>query len=78
MPNPTGPVRLTAKEARRTKGVLYLRKLPTVLKLEFKSITARRQETMEEVINELIRKYVADPGCVGRWRKKREKKGAAV
>jgi tRNA uridine 5-carbamoylmethylation protein Kti12 len=74
---PETTVRLTAaQQARRTKGVLYLRKLPAALKLEFKATTARRQETMEEVINELIRKYVADPGCVTKWRKKREKKAA--
>lgn len=59
---------------RKTRGVLYLRNLPAGLKLAFRATVVRRQETMEDVIQELIRKYVTDPACVARWKKKRLRK----
>lgn len=58
----------------KTRGVLYLRNLPPGLKNLFKSIVVRREETMEDVVVELVRKYCEDPGCVQRWKKKRERK----
>ena len=60
--------------ARKTRGVLYLRNLPEVVKLKFKAAIALRGLTMEGVIAEMMKKFVDDPGCVRRWAKKRTKK----
>jgi hypothetical protein len=57
-----------------TKGVLFIRNLPKVVKLQFKANVARRGDTMERVILELLRKYNDDPQCIDRWVKKRRKK----
>lgn len=59
----------------RTRGVLYLRNIPAVVKNLFKATAVRRQEYMEDVVCELMRKYIEDPGCVARWKKKRTRKG---
>lgn len=59
---------------RATRGVLYLRGLPKSLKLLFRSIVVRRGDTMERIVEELIRKYTEDPECVERWRRKRDRK----
>lgn len=58
-----------------TRGVLFIRNLPKVVKLAFKANVVRRGDTMERVILELIRKYNDDPACIDRWAKKRGKKG---
>lgn len=63
---------------RKSRGVLYLRNVPELVKLQFKAAIALRGLTMEGVVAELMRKFVADPGCVRRWAKKRAKKKEKV
>jgi len=46
---------------RPTKGVLYVRGIPTPVKSLFKATCARRGEDMSKVIQKLMSAYVENP-----------------
>lgn len=50
-----------SKVKRQTTGVLYFRKISPAVKSQFKSVCVRRGESMQEVIEALMIKYIEKP-----------------
>ena len=54
----------TSGNYRPTKGVLYLRGIPSAVKTLFKSVCVRRGDNMTDVIAALMHLYVEKPDVV--------------
>ena len=57
------PIR-SPRHTRPTKGVLYVRTIPSAVKSLFKGVCARRGDDMGTVIASLMQLYIKDPNCV--------------
>ena len=50
------------KKKRQKQGVLYIRNIDPNLKAQFKSAASLRGDTLQDVIQSLIRAYIDNPG----------------